>query len=201
MVEQSSTRCLVKQSAPTGGGELIVCARRWEANGVGNQESGRERTLNQCSATMNDDCGRWQSTKHDSVSCTWDGKKVWRWMRVNGNTYGSNRGGLESRVGLRSFKMPSLTSSILSFHIQSPFYLDTLLQEIQRPQPQSGQASIKQIYEAAQTLESRGNSITAIWIPADADIELGKKQKPQHSKQLSLDSPRKKKYTQLSLRY
>jgi hypothetical protein len=51
------------------------------------------------------------------------------------------------------------------------------LQAIQRPQQQSGQASIKQIYEAAQTLEDRGNIITGVWIPADADIDLRRKAK------------------------
>ena len=51
------------------------------------------------------------------------------------------------------------------------------LQAIQRPQQQSGQTSIRQIYDAVQALESRGNSITAIWIPADTDIELWQKAK------------------------
>ena len=51
------------------------------------------------------------------------------------------------------------------------------LQAIHRPQQQSGQASIKQIYEAAQTLENRGNIITGVWISADADVDLRRKAK------------------------
>jgi hypothetical protein len=51
------------------------------------------------------------------------------------------------------------------------------LQAIHRPQQQSGQASIKQIYEAAQTLENKGNIITGVWIPADADIDLRRRVK------------------------
>ena len=51
------------------------------------------------------------------------------------------------------------------------------LQAIHRPQQQSGQASIKQIYEAAQILENRGNIITGVWIPAEWDIDLRRRAK------------------------
>lgn len=51
------------------------------------------------------------------------------------------------------------------------------LSAISRPRQQSGQTSIRQIYEAARTLKDRANLISMIWVPAGADFELGKRAK------------------------
>jgi ribonuclease HI len=46
-----------------------------------------------------------------------------------------------------------------------------------QPKHQSGQTSIKEIYEAVSTLRKRGNSIRTIWIPSQENLELSKKAK------------------------
>ena len=62
-------------------------------------------------------------------------------------------------------------------HLIITTYNRSALQAIQRPQQQSGQTSIIQIYDAIQTFESRCNSITGKWIPSNADIDLRRRAK------------------------
>jgi hypothetical protein len=46
-----------------------------------------------------------------------------------------------------------------------------------QPRHQSGQTSIKEIYEVASTLRKGGNSISMIWIPSQESFELGRRAK------------------------
>lgn len=46
----------------------------------------------------------------------------------------------------------------------------TVLQAIGKPRRQSGQTSIRCIYEIIQSLRERGNRITMVWIPATGDL-------------------------------
>ena len=46
-----------------------------------------------------------------------------------------------------------------------------------QPKQQSGQTSIKEIYETVHTLRKGGNSISLVWVPSSGDFHLGKRAK------------------------
>ena len=51
------------------------------------------------------------------------------------------------------------------------------LAAIRQPRQQSGQGIIRQIYETAELLKQRGNTINFMWIPAETDFALGSEAK------------------------
>lgn len=46
-----------------------------------------------------------------------------------------------------------------------------------QPQQQSGQASIREIYDAVRTLRQKGNRFRILWVPSHGDFELSRKAK------------------------
>jgi hypothetical protein len=48
-----------------------------------------------------------------------------------------------------------------------------VLSAISHPQQQSGQGSIKQIYNGVRALRDRGNTVRGQWVPSQRNLEVG----------------------------
>ncbi|RKK47321.1 hypothetical protein BFJ69_g18183, partial [Fusarium oxysporum] len=90
-------------------------------------------------------------------------------------TSASDRGGLVGIGGIVAQRSPGQTDRIVASQ--------SSLKAIARPQQQSGQTSIRQIYEHIERLRKGNNRVKMIWVPSrDDDLSMSREAKRQAKK-------------------
>jgi ribonuclease HI len=73
--------------------------------------------------------------------------------------------------------LEKVPASVHNRHITIVTRSQSALAAIRQPRQQSGQGTIRQIYELTRSHQRRGNSIDLQWVPAEADLALGSEAK------------------------
>jgi hypothetical protein len=69
--------------------------------------------------------------------------------------------------------LENLLASVCHMHITIVTRNQSALAAMRQPRHQSGQGTIRQIYEMTRLHQQRGNSVDFLWIPAESDFALG----------------------------
>jgi hypothetical protein len=69
--------------------------------------------------------------------------------------------------------LENLPAGVCHRHITIVTRNQSALAALKQPGQQSGQGTIRQVYELAKLHQQRGNSVDFLWIPAESDFALG----------------------------